>query len=215
MQPRRSCPSRCSSVTKAPRRSPTPGTPGNPGGGRPLSAASMALRANASSAARSVAVSSGSSMVLLSAPDGVRTIELLVHDNAGELMGQCQRSQTPGAFGLAQKIRWKPVSAADHERDIATFHLPASHQLGELLRGPRLAAVRQRDDARILRDARRCHFPFLDFGVVADPAQVLVTGRPERRALHAAASQGDDAIAHQAYMPRNRCIPATRSTATM
>src|SRR5947208_17103538 len=118
MQPRRSCPSRCSSVTKAPRRSPTPGTPGNPGGGRPLSTASMARRANASSAARSVGVSSGSSMVLLSAPDGVRAIELLVEDDAGQLVRQRQGTKAPRALGAPEHVRRDAVMVADDERDV-------------------------------------------------------------------------------------------------
>src|SRR5207249_359727 len=53
MQPRRSWVSRFSSVTNAPRCNITPGTSGNSGGARPQSAASIARRASASSAARS------------------------------------------------------------------------------------------------------------------------------------------------------------------
>src|SRR5690349_1419651 len=135
MQPRRSCPSFSSNVTNAPRQSAAPGTSGTSGGERPSSAAAMAARARPSSAARSAGVSSGSSMVLLSAPDRMRAIELLVDDDAGELVRQRQRSQAPGTLGTLHDVGGKPVRSADHERDVAAVHLPPPHQLRELLRG--------------------------------------------------------------------------------
>src|SRR2546428_6997227 len=134
-------------------------------------------------------------MVLLSATDRVGAIELFVQHHASQLVRQGQRSQAPATFGAVQHGVRKPVRAADHERDVAAFHLPPTYELRELGRGPALTSLCQRDYPRILGDARLRHFQFLDFGVVPDPAQVVVTGRPERRALHAAAAQSDDAIA--------------------
>src|SRR3979490_494046 len=125
-------------------------------------------------------------MVLLSAADRVRAIQLLVQDYPRELVWQGERSQAPAAFGAVQQVVRQAVSVADHERDVAALHLPATDELGELGRAPALPSLRQRDHPRILGDARRGAFSFLDLGVVPDPAQVVVTRRPERRALHAA-----------------------------
>src|SRR5467141_62994 len=179
MQPRRSCASCSSSVTNAPRRNRAPGTSGSRGGGHPVRAAWMALRARASSAARSAGVrqGSGSAMILLSAADRVRTIQLLVQDHARELVRQGQRPQAPAAFGAVEHVLRKAVRVADHERDVAALHLPATDELGELGRAPALTTLGQRDHPRILGYARPCHFEFLDLGVVPDPAQVVVTGR--------------------------------------
>src|SRR5438045_1054721 len=198
MQPRRAWVARASSVTNAPRRSFAPGTSGSSGRERPHRDASMARRASVSSAARSAEESSGSSMVLLAAPDGVRAIELFVDDDPGELVRQRQRSETPGALGTPANVIRHAVMIADHERNIPSLHLPPTHQLGELLRAPLLAALGQRDHARIFRDPRLSDFAFLDLGVVLDPAQVFVTGRPQRGALHARPAERDDAILHQA-----------------
>src|SRR5256885_50649 len=87
-----------------------------------------------------------------------------------------------------------------------------------LLGRPLLSGLGQCDEARALghplEDSRLVlHFPFLEPRVVAQALEVPVTGRAERRVPHAA--HRDDAIAHQAYIPRSRCIAATRSTATM
>src|SRR5437867_5007210 len=146
MQPRRSPPRppSCSSrVTNAPRRNTAPGTSGNSGGESPTSAAVMALRASASSAARSAGVSadSGSAMVFLSAPDRERAVELLVHDHARQLMRQRQRAQAPGFLCAPDDALRQAVGIADHERDVAPFHVPAAGEIGGLLRGPFLTVV--------------------------------------------------------------------------
>src|ERR671930_2147887 len=140
MQPRRSPVSRASSVTNAPRRSRAPATSGNSGSARPHSAASMKRRASASSAVRSVAESSGSAMVLLSAPNGVGAIELLVDNDAGELVRQRQRPETPLPLGAPQHVRRQTVMVANEESDVSTLHLPTADQLGEVLGAPCLAA---------------------------------------------------------------------------
>src|SRR6185503_15360398 len=80
------------------------------------------------------------------------------------------------------------------------------------------AVARQRDEARVLGDRPEdprlvLHLPLLDLGVVAQPVEIRLTSRPERRVFHAA--HRDDAVTHQAYIPRSRCIAATRSTASM
>src|SRR5262245_40942632 len=194
MHPRRSPPRSCSD-TNAPRRSLATGMSGIGGAGAPARFAAIAPRANASSARLS-----GASMVLLSAPNRVGAIELLVDDDARKLVRQRQRPETPGALGAAQDLRRQPVMVPDDERDVAAFQLPAADQLGELRGAPRLAPLRQRDHARILGNPRHAHFAFLDLSVMLDPAQVFVTGRPERSALHPRAppAQGDEAIPHQA-----------------
>src|ERR1700752_119059 len=224
MPPRRSPPRSCRE-TNAPRRCLAEGMSGmrGPGWEPPASVASIAQRANASSARRSSAVrgaeSSGPAMVFLSAADRVGPVELLVDHHPGELMRQSQRPKAPAPLRAFHHVRRQAVGAADRKRHVAALQLPATRQLGVLLRGPGLAVFRQCNETRILegtlRDSRLAHFPFLDFGVMAKPAQVVVTRRAQRRALHSAAAERDHAIAHQAYMPRSRCMPATRSTATM
>src|SRR6266496_545522 len=177
MQPRRSPPCNSSSVTNAPRRNTPPGTSGNSGGESPASAAVMALRASASSAARSAGVSadSGSAMVFLSAPDRERAVELLVHDHARQLVRQRQRAEAPGFLCAPDDALRQAVGVADHERDVAALHLPAAGQVGKLLRRPCLSGALQRDDTRILGggDSRLLHLTLLDLGVMPDPAQVV------------------------------------------
>src|SRR6266566_4003711 len=218
MQPRRSWVSRSSSETNAPRRNATPGTSGNSGGARPQSAASMARRASASSAARSAGVSSGSAMVWLSATDRMGAIELLVQNHACHLVRQGELRQAPQPLRLAQDLVRQRIGAADREDHVAPVHVPLFRPLRELDRGPFVAATRQRDEARALgnrsQDPRLIlHLMLLDLRVVPQPLQILVTHGAERGVLHA--PHRDDAVAHHAYMPRNRCIAATRSTARM
>src|SRR5205807_10422157 len=110
------------------------------------------------------------------------------------------------------------IRAADREGHVPTLQVPARRPVGQLLGGPQLSRVGQRDEARALghslEDSRFVlHFPLLDPGVAAQALEVPVTGRAERRVPHAA--HRDDTVAHQAYIPRSRCIAATRSTATM
>src|SRR5712691_4488854 len=110
------------------------------------------------------------------------------------------------------------LRAAQREGHVAAVQLPARRPIGELLGRPLLSGLRQCDEARALghplEDSRLVlHFPFVEPRVVAQALEVPVTGRAERRVPHAA--HRDDAIAHQAYIPRSRCIAATRSTATM
>src|SRR6266540_4289500 len=144
MQPRRSPPCNSSRVTNAPRRNTAPGTSGNSGGEPPASAAMMALRASASSAARSAGVSadSGSAMVFLSAPDRERAVQLLVHDHARQLVRERQRAEAPGFLCALDDALRQPVGIADHERHVAPFHVPAAGEIGELLRGPCLTVLR-------------------------------------------------------------------------
>src|SRR6266571_1841446 len=216
MQPR-SAPS-ASSVTNAPRRSAAPGTSGTAGSGQPVAQASTAPRARRNRAARSAAVSSGAAMVRLSPPDGVGTVELLVDDHASQLVRQGQGAETPDVVRARENGLGKRIGTADRQHDVPPLPLPAGGTLGQIPGRPRLAAARKRDEAGSVGDHPReprlvFHLGFLGLRVVPQAAQVLVTRRPERRILHAA--HRDDAIVHQAYIPRSRCIAATRSTATM
>src|SRR6266542_1877715 len=116
MQPRRSPPCNSSSVTNAPRRNTPPGTSGNSGGESPASAAVMALRASAG--------------------------ELLAHDPARPLVRQRQRAEAPGFLCAPDDALRQAVGIADHEGDVAPFHVPAAGEIGELLRGPCLTVLR-------------------------------------------------------------------------
>src|SRR6266568_6013837 len=115
-------------------------------------------------------------------------------------------------------VSGESLRAAEREGHVPAVQLPARRPIGELLGRPLLSGLGQRDEARSLghplENSRLVlHFPFLDPRIVAQALEVPVTGRAERRVSHAA--YRDDAIAHQAYIPRSRCIAATRSTATM
>src|SRR5688572_21681204 len=98
MHPRRSPPGWWRD-TNAPRRCLASGVSGMRGsGGRPpASAASIAPRANASSARPS-----GPSMVFLAAADRVGSIELLVDDHTRQLMREGQRPEAPAPLGALQ-----------------------------------------------------------------------------------------------------------------
>src|SRR5207237_10493127 len=110
------------------------------------------------------------------------------------------------------------VGAADRQSDVAAVRLPLRRPVRELCGCPRLPPVTERDEAGALGDGLEdsrlvLYFPLLDPRVALHPPEVLVTGRAERRISDAA--HRDDPVAHQAYIPRSRCIPATRSTAIM
>src|SRR5712692_421402 len=136
MQPRRTWASCSSRVTNAPRRSDAPGTRGKGGGANPASAASIAQRANASSAARSAAVNSGSAMVWLPTTNGVGAIELLVNDHPRQLVRQRQWTEAPDSLGAAENLLGQSVRVPDDECDIARIALPVRRELSELLRRP-------------------------------------------------------------------------------
>src|SRR5438270_6467127 len=103
----------------------------------------MALRASASSAARSAGVKqrSGSAMILLSAADRVRAIQLLVQHYARQLVGQGQRSQAPAALGTVEHIVRQAVGVANDERDVAALHFRTTDALGKLGRAPGLPVL--------------------------------------------------------------------------
>src|SRR6266581_4274567 len=85
-----------------------------------------------SSATRSSGVSSRAPMVWLSPPDGVRAVQLLVHEQPGELVRKRQPGQAPRALGRPQHDDREGVGAADHERYVPAIHLPARRPVGEL-----------------------------------------------------------------------------------
>ncbi len=216
MQPRRA-PS-ASSVTNAARRNATPGMSGTAGSGQPAAQASTARRARRRRAARSAAVSSGAAMVRLSPPDGVGAVELLVHDHASQLVRQRQGPETPDFVSPRDERLGKRLRTADRQHDVPLVTLPPRGTLGQVPGRPRLAAAGKRNEARSVGDRPReprlvFYLGLLGLRVMPQATQVFVTRRPERRVLHAA--HRDDAIVHQAYIPRSRCIAATRSTATM
>src|SRR5919198_598985 len=214
MQPR-SAP-RSLMVTKAPRSNAAPGTAGSDGSGRPARCASSVARASASSAARSAAVSSGAAMVRLSAADRVGTVQLLVQQHPRQLVREGEPRQAPHPFRLAEHRLRKRLSATDRERHVASVLFPARRPVRNLRGGPLPPPLRQRHEARAVGNRPEnprlvLYLALFHLRVVPEPLQVSVTGRPERRVLHAA--HRDDAITHQAYIPRSRCIAATRSTA--
>src|SRR5438270_11027645 len=104
----------------------------------------MALRASASSAARSAGVKqrSGSAMILLSAADRVRAIQLLVQHHARQLVRQGQRSQAPAALGTVEHIVRQAVRVANYERDVAALHFPTTDEPGQLARAAGLPGLR-------------------------------------------------------------------------
>src|SRR6266699_1548713 len=196
MQPRNA--PRSVRVTNAPRFSAAPGTAHTGGSGRPARCASSVARASSNSAARSAGVSSGSAMVGFPPADGVRAVQLLVYEYPGQLVRERQAGQTPRPLGGLQDGGRECTRAADREGHVPALLVPARRPVRELLGGPLLSRFGQRDEARALgqslEDSRLVlHFPLLD--------------------PHAA--HRDDTVAHQAYIPRSRCIAATRSTATM
>src|SRR5438876_11474995 len=99
-------------------------------------------------------------MVLLSATDRVRAIELLVQHDARQLVRQGQRSQAPAALGAVQHVVGKDVGVADLERDVAAFHLPAIYDLGDICGVPALTSLCQRDLPRTLWGASLSHVYF-------------------------------------------------------
>src|SRR5438046_2716846 len=76
------------------------------------------------------------------------------------------------------------------------------------LRGAPRALGERLEDSRLVP-----HFPLRHLRIAPQSLEIPVTRRPERRVPHAA--HRDDVIAHQAYIPRSRCIAATRSIAIM
>src|SRR6266702_785077 len=127
-----------------------------------------------------------------------------------------RRNATPGTSGNSGGAR--PQSAASMARRASASSAARSAGVSSGSAMVWLAATDQRDEARALgnrpQDPRLIlHLMLLDLRVVAQPLQILVTHGAERGVLHA--PHRDDAVAHHAYMPRNRCIAATRSTATM
>src|SRR6266702_4274250 len=127
-------------------------------------------------------------------------------------------AQAPRPLGGLQDGGRERTRAADREGHVPALLVPARRPVRELLGGPLLSRFGQRDEARALgqslEDSRLVlHFPLLDPCVAPQALDVPVTGRAERRVPHAA--HRDDTVAHQAYIPRSRCIAATRSTATM
>src|SRR5256886_5905804 len=167
---------------------------------------------------RSWGVSSGAPMVRLPTPDGVRAVQLLVHEQPGELVGERQPRQAPHALRALEHGLRHPLGAADREGDVPAVHLPAGRPTRQLLGGPLLPPLRQDDEARPLghrlEETRLvlC-LPLLHPRVVLQPRQVVIARRPERHGSQA--THRDDATLHHAYMPRTRCIAATRSTASM
>src|SRR5205807_1796669 len=85
---------------------------------------------------------SGSAMILLSAADRVRAIQLLVQHHARQLVGQGQRSQAPAALGTVEHIVRQAVRVANDERDVAALHFPTTDELGKLGRAPGLPVLR-------------------------------------------------------------------------
>src|SRR5919106_2328381 len=213
----RSRPSACSD-TNAPCRTESAGSEGGAGGAARPTAASRLARASRSKARRAPGARSGAAMVRLPAPDGVGAIQLLVEDHARHFVREGERRQAPHLLGpLEHRLRQR-LRTPDRERHVPAVHVPAAGPLGELGGRPLIAAARQRDEARALGYRREdprlvLHLPLLDPRVVPQPIEVLVTGRPERRVPEAA--HRDDPVAHQAYIPRSRCMAATRSTASM
>jgi len=113
MQPRRSCPSRSSSVTKAPRRNAGAGTSGGSGGERPASAASMApARGRAARRGRPASDRVRISDVLLSAADRVRAIELLVQHHARGSRRQGQRPRLQRLSARSNTSVGRPIGIA-------------------------------------------------------------------------------------------------------
>src|SRR3989449_772908 len=157
-------------------------------------------------------------MVGLPPADRVGAVELLKEDPPRRLVREGEVGPAPALPRPPPPGLGKGVGSAAGERHLASVSLPARRPLGEVGRAPLLTAPRQRDEARPLGHRRQdsrlvLHLPLLDPRVAPQPVEVLVTSRPERRILDAA--HRDDAIAHQAYIPRSRCIAATRSTASM
>src|SRR5439155_17541444 len=163
-------------------------------------------------------VSSGSAMVGFPPANGVRAIQLLVHHDPRELVWEREAGQTPRPLRVLQHVGRHALPAADRERDLPTVHLPPRRPLGQLPGRPLFSRFRKRDEVRALghplEDSRLVlHFPLLDPRVASQPLEVPVTRRAERRVPHAA--HRNDTVAHPAYIPRSRCIAATRSTASM
>src|SRR6266480_4446875 len=201
MQPRNA--PRSVRVTNAPRFSAAPGTAHTGGSGRPARCASSVARASSNSAARSAGVSSGSAMVGFPPTDGVRAVQLLVHQYPGQLVRERQAGQAPRPLGGLQDGGRERTRAADREGHVPALLVPARRPVRELLGGPLLSRFGQRDEARTLgqslEDSRLVlHFPLLDPCVAPQAVDVPVTGRAERRVPHAA--HRDDTVAHQAYV---------------
>src|SRR5207302_403330 len=214
----RSAPPVSMMVTNAPRLRAAPGEPGRDGRGRPARCATSVARARCSSATRSAAVNSGSAMIRLPATDRVRPIQLLVQDDARQLVWKREARQAPDPLGAAQHRRRQGFGAAQGEGHVAPLKLPAGGPVRQLGGRPLVPLLRQRDEARALGNCVEnsrlgLHFPLLHRRVTPQPLEVSVTRRPQRRVPHAA--HRDDVIAHQAYIPRSRCIAATRSIAIM
>src|SRR2546426_1018530 len=164
------------------------------------------------------AVNSGSPMVRLPPADGVGTIQLLVQDDARQLVREREAGEAPDALGLVQHRRRQRCGAAQGERHVPSLQLPAGRPVRQLTRRALLPLFRQRDEARALgnrlEDSRLVlQFPLFHLRIAPQPLEIPVTCRPERRVPHAA--HRDDVITHQAYIPRSRCIAATRSIAIM
>src|SRR5438132_3125762 len=205
-------------VTNAPARRPHRASSGSGGSARPARSASSEARARSSNRLRSSGVSSAPAMVGLPPPDRVGPAELLIQEHARQLVREGEPREAPEALRLVEDHLRERLRPADGERHVAAVHLPPGRPVGELARGPLLAPLRERDEARPLGPRREewrlvLHLPLLDPRVAPQPVEVLVTSRPERRILDAA--YRDDVIAHQAYIPRSRCIAATRPTASM
>src|SRR2546426_973061 len=142
-------------VPTAPRFNPAPATAGTGGSGRPARWASSVPRASSSNAALSAAVSSGSAMVRLSAADRVGPVQLLVQEDARQLVRQRQQGKAPHPLRAPERRPRQPVGAADGERHVPGIQLPARRPLGELLRRPLVPGPRQRHEARPLGDGLR------------------------------------------------------------
>src|SRR2546426_2926407 len=171
-------------VTKAPRPRAAPGTSGRGGSSRPARCAASVARAKRSSAARSAAVNSGSPMVRLPPADGVGTIQLLVQDDARQLVREREAGEAPDALGLVQHWRRQRCGAAQGERHVPSLQLPAGRPVRQLTRRALLPLFRQRDEARALgnrlEDSRLVlQFPLLHLRIAPQPLEIPVTCRSE------------------------------------
>src|SRR2546422_162669 len=142
----------------------------------------------------------------------------LPRTTARQLVWKREARQAPDPLGPAQHRRRQGFGAAQGERHVAPLQLPAGGPVRQLGGRPLVSLLRQRDEARALGNCVEnsrlgLHFPLLHLRVTPQPLEVSVTRRPQRRVPHAA--HRDDVIAHQAYIPRSRCIAATRSIAIM